>query len=384
MKFHYRYNFIPAVLLLLLATFSSMAGYGLPVTGLYNHEIPVRNDSIAEVNRALREALAAVIVKVTGQTRWLDDSLLAAALGRAQDYVEQRAYRSETVETAMNQQQDTVAVSDDLPSLDLEPAVQTAEQLYINFSFSRTAINELLAVAGAPVWDSNRPSVLLWMVLQDDQGQRSLLGDESNQEVLNSIVDIARQRGLPVIFPVLDFEDRRNLSINQLWDLDENAIRLASSRYAADSVLAGRLFTTVSGELVGRWQFIFQNSAESFDGFDIDLEQYLYQPLDRVTSQLAGHFAVLRTDSSAQNVRLRIEGVNDLSTYSTVLNYLQGLGIVETVDVAQLDGQSLELELDLVGDQQQLLEMISLDRDMTPIRSVVTENPNRLHYRWIR
>jgi len=402
MKLRLQPKFLQSFLALAVIVTSAPLGHALPVLGLYNHEIAITIASEAERNRAVTEALSAVIVKVTGQTRWLDEPVLAAALEDAQSYVEGFSYRSETSQVMPDQNQDDLSVSavdpdPDSPASDLidepadladsstEPAVQTVEQLFINVQFSTSAINELLARAGAPVWDSNRPSVLVWLVLQNDLGQRSLLGDDLSSVGVRDVVSgIAQSRGLPVIFPLLDFEDRRNLSTDQLWELDENSIRLASSRYAADSILAGRLYTTASGELVGRWQFIIQDNSESFDGFDIDLEQYLYQPLDRVTNQLASRFAVLRTDTNQQNIRVRIEGVGDLATYSTVLNYLQSLGVVESLAVARLEGQSLELELSLLGDQQQLLEMISLDRDMTPIRNVVAENPGSLHYRWIR
>ena len=102
--------------------------------------------------------------------------------------------------------------------------------------------------------------------------------------------DFAGARGLPIIFPVLDFEDRRSLSENIVWNLDEQAIAAASERYGADSILAGRLHFTASGELVGLWQFLFQEEAEVFDGFDTDLQSYLYDPLNRITTRLAGYF----------------------------------------------------------------------------------------------
>ena len=44
----------------------------LQVTGLYDHRVAVNNESDAERNRAFREALKAVILKVTGEHRWLE------------------------------------------------------------------------------------------------------------------------------------------------------------------------------------------------------------------------------------------------------------------------------------------------------------------------
>jgi hypothetical protein len=196
----------------------------------------------------------------------------------------------------------------------------------------------------------------------------------------------ASNRGLPIIFPLLDFEDRRSLSEDIIWTLDQDAITTASERYGADSILSGRLHFTAGGELVGLWQFIFQQESEVFDGFDEELESYINQPLDRITSQLSSYFAFEPEAASAQVVRLRVDGVGDLTAYSALLNYVRGLAVVENVSTAALDGDRLDLQLDLLGDSRQLSELIDLDRDLLPISSssnVFGDDP-LLHYRWTR
>jgi len=258
------------------------------------------------------------------------------------------------------------------------------EQRFIEVNFADSLIDELLASANIPVWDSNSPSVLVWMALQNAEGERTMLTAESNPQIVSYIQDFAAQRALPIIFPVLDFEDRRNLSEDAVWSLEEEAIITASERYGADSILTGRLHFTASGELVGLWQFIFQDEAEIFDGFDEDLNAYLHTPLDRITNQLASYFAIVPEASNQQFVRLRVEGISDLSAYSSLLSYVSGLGLVESVSTAALDGERLELELGLVGDSGQLFELIALDRDLLPIQSSQAGSRGVLHYRWTR
>jgi hypothetical protein len=182
----------------------------------------------------------------------------------------------------------------------------------------------------------------------------------------------------------LDFEDRQSLNEDQLWNLEESAIELASIRYGADSILSGRLHFTAGGELVGLWKFIFQDEADVFDGFDQDLQGYLYEPLDRVTNKLSSYFAIVPEESTEQFVRLRIEGINNLTAYSALLSYVSNLGLVQSVAAAELDGERLELELGLVGDVVQLYELIALDRDLLPIESSLSRSDSLLHYRWTR
>mgnify|MGYP000865319178 CR=1 FL=1 len=347
----------------------------LQVTGLYDHRVAVNNESDAERNRAFREALEAVILKVTGEHRWLEHPSIEEALDSAQSYVEAISYSSETVE--LPQPLNSAASSQPL-------VAPTEEQRFIEVDFADSLIDELLVNANIPVWDTNRPSVLVWMVLQNAAGERAMLTADTNVQIVNYIQNFASERAIPIIFPVLDFEDRQNLSEDSVWALEEEAIIAASERYGADSILTGRLHFTASGELVGLWQFIFQGQAEVFDGFDEDLNAYLYAPLDRITNQLASYFALVPEATSQQVVRLRVEGVSDLSAYSALLTYVSGLGLVDTVSMAALDGERLELELSLVGSSDQLYELIALDRDLLPIQSSQAGSRGVLHYRWTR
>ena len=374
--------------LAILTGLSFQVSLALPVTGLYSQNVAVANESDAERDRAFRDALAAVILKVTGEARWLAHPVVANALANAQSYVEAIAYSSEIIpiepaaEEELAVEKETAA--DEI--LELEPvSVPTSyEQRYVEVDFAASLIDQLLTDAEIPVWDSNRPSVLVWMALQNAAGERSLLTSDINQEIIDSIQNFAQLRGLPVIFPVLDFEDRRNLNEDLVWALDEESIRRASERYAADSVLTGRLHFTDSGELVGLWQFIFQDRAEVFDGFDTELEDYLYAPLDKITNQLASYFAIVPEAANTEFVRLQVEGVGDLQDYSALIAYVSNLGLVESVLPAALDGERLDLQLGLVGSAGQLFELIALDRDLLPIQSSQTGLEPVLHYRWTR
>jgi len=222
--------------------------------------------------------------------------------------------------------------------------------------------------------------------LASSGGGRGFLAVDSNPEIVKLMQDFAAARGLPIIFPVLDFEDRRTLSENTAWNLDQSAISSASARYGADSILAGRLHFTASGELVGLWQFQFQDGAEVFDGFDNELQSYLNAPLNRITTQLAGYFAILPESVDGESIRLRVDGIKNLTAYSSLLNYVENLGLVETVTTAEVDGERIELQLGLVGDTRQLYEQIALDRDLMPINNTVEDSSRAtmLHYRWTR
>ncbi|MEZ5491745.1 MAG: DUF2066 domain-containing protein [Gammaproteobacteria bacterium] len=372
-----QYNQV-ALLLFLLACLGMPASLSaLPVTGLYTYEVAVANQSDLERSRAFREALAAVIVKVSGENRWLENPSIDRALETAANYVEAIAYRTES---RLVMPDDSTPVPDDTVSPGQPISV---EQELLNVSFARGLIDQLLAQAAIPVWDSNRPSVLVWMALQNDAGERSLLSADSDPGIIRLMQQFAQQRGLPIIFPVLDFEDRRNLSADQLWALDEQAIAAASARYAPDSILAGRLLFSASGDLVGMWQFQFQDQVQVFDSLDTELASYISAPLNRITNDLARHFAITQTGVNRDVARLRIEGINGLAAYGELVTYLEELVLVDTVTVAALQGEVLELNLSLQGSRGQLSELLSLDRNLTPLDQSGIEGRPVLTYRWM-
>ena len=382
-----------SILWLAIACLVTPVSYGLQVTDLYVHQVAVSNESDSERSRAFGEALSAVIIKDTGERRWLLHPTIERALDNAQDYVEAISYISEAIElvqeasAAPQQNRDSRNTQDNAGgALVNTPNLlqEVSEQRYINVNFAAELIDQLLTDADIPVWDSNRPSVLVWMALQTESGERRLLTADNQPEIIRYMQDFALERGLPIIFPVLDFEDRQSLNEDQLWNLEESAIELASIRYGADSILSGRLHFTAGGELVGLWKFIFQDEVDVFDGFDQDLQGYLYEPLDRVTNKLSSYFAIVPEESTEQFVRLRIEGINNLTAYSALLSYVSNLGLVQSVAAAELDGERLELELGLVGDVVQLYELIALDRDLLPIESSFARSDSLLHYRWTR
>ena len=369
MKFNFRKSISLAVLCFM--AFIPVGGlYGLQVEGLYSSKVLVDNESDSERNRAFQEAFKAVIIKLTGSDRWLNEPPIERAISEAQSYVEAIQYQShngdQIIEDGVNGSQDKYGEG------------------FIEVTFASSLIQELLSNAKVPIWGSNRPSVLIWMVLQDSSGNRSMLTPESNPEISDFIRNFAEFRAIPIIFPVLDFEDRNNLSEEDVWVLDSQKIVKASSRYGADSILSGRLHFTNGGELIGLWKFIFQNEIDVFDGVEENLSNYLKVPLNRVANSLSSYFAVVADSTPQETVSLKVEGIRNLKAYTSLMNYVSGLGTVHSVKTSILDRGTLQLELELLGNTAQLSELIGLDRDLVPVRAFRSENDEVLHYRWTR
>ncbi len=343
-----------AALLLLACFVGSGAVSALQVTGLYSYSVLVANDSEAERRRAFSEGLSAVLVKLTGKREALELSGVARAIAAAADYVEGVSY-----------------------------ADSGSNGRRLTMDFSPTLVDDLLETQGIPAWNSNRPSVLVWIAIQQEGSGRRLFDPELDAELFAIMRSFAESRGLPLIFPVLDFEDRRGLSSDELWDLEVDAINGASERYSADSILAGRLLVTPSGELVGLWQFQFRDSVRLIDGLDRELEAYLESPLQEVTAEFVESFATSNSSLSQQELTLRVDGIRDLGDYAALNEYLLQLGAVNQLVLSSLDAERLELKLLVAGGEQRLRDLIALDRNLRAIDSSVTDSA-LLHFRWTR
>jgi hypothetical protein len=340
--------------------FSSAPAHALLVQGLYEQEIAVQDQGDAERIRAYREGLTAVILKITGEERHLGNAAVERAVRDAQSYVQEVSYRTES----------------------------TAQEArtFISVSFDSALVNQMLMSSGVPVWDRDRPAVLLWLSVQNATGQRELLSADSEHPMLEIVREFSRVRGLPVLIPVMDLEDRRNLPADVAWSLDEAAIRNASARYGADAILSGRLLESPNGDLVGLWQFLFRGSAETFDAFERDLSVYTLGTLNRVTAQLASHFAFNSLEAPANaRVTVRVEGMDSATDYVNLMAYMDNLAVVDTVAAALLDGSGIELDVRLSSSAFLFTEFISLGRDLQPLEvpGQSTEQ-SVLHFRWVR
>lgn len=347
------------ILVFLLA--AGPASHALVIDELYYQEIPVQGQGDAERLRAYREALAAVILKVTGEERWLRNGSVERAVREAQSFVQEVSYRSS--------------------------GGGVSSQTFITIRFDQELVDNMLGSAGIPVWDRNRPSVLLWLSVQGPDGRRELLGSDSDHPALTQIREFSRVRGVPILIPLLDFDDRRNLPADVAWSLDEAAIRRASERYGADSILSGRVLTSPAGDQVGLWQFLFRDRVETFDSLETDLAAYMHSALNRVTAQLASHFAInLAAQPVAERVTLRVEGVDDITAYVDLLSYIGDLAVVESVFTSLLDGSNIELDVTLSGSTYLFTEFITLGRDLVPgeLAAPQEAQANVLHYRWVR
>ena len=323
--------FLALAFVLLAAAFPASA---VPVRGLYEASIPVRNQGPDAREPALRAALETVLVRVVG-TRELPQPALDL-LGRASSFVQGYGYDSSG----------------------------SGRDLRLRAQFDARAIEAALRAAGLPVWGANRPSHIAWVALRDEAGQRYVLDASSADTRAPALAATADARGLPLQFPSLDATDRQQLvGFGDLWAGRTEGAQAASSRYNARLVLVGRVGRE-NGQWLGRWTLVGDPGAASEDWVSMGatLEAALAAGIHDLADREAQRFAV--QTGSMSEIQLVVSGVESLDDYGRALNYLRGLTPVRGAQVEAAEPGVLLLRLRVEGDPDTLGRVIAAGRTL--------------------
>lgn len=336
------------------------------VTGLYQATAPVASrEDERERLRASAVAMREMLVKVTGHDDVSDQPAIQNALSAPQSYVESWAYRTQT------------------------DARSGQSQLMIDISFYPAEVRNLLDSAGIAAWPQNRPETLVWMIVQDEQGQRFQVDPNAGTgtEELQLLQEAATLRGLPVLTPLWDFDDQRLMRPEFLWALDETTVRMASARYQYESILAVRILHSVTGQVVARAVHFFRDRVHETEVLDGDINEFMAAATSMVTRELADNYGVLRLSTSSggagQEMLLSVEGINGLNDYANVLHYMEGVAGIADVQVREVADGTLTFSLNAAGQVRQLVENLAIDRRLQALSEPAMEGDHfHLRYRW--
>lgn len=324
------------VLALLGALLSVPAG---AADDLYEVQVPVADRSGAARAEALRQAMTRLLVRVTGERDAARLVGIEALLAQPEQYVQQFRYL------------------DAVPS----PAASGSETdaLALNVRFDGSALEQVLREQGLPVWGRERPPVLLWLAVGGEQ--RHLIAADSDHPLRETAERVARERGLPVLFPLLDLEDQARVGYADVWGGFDETVLAASERYHPQLVLQGRLQSGAGGWR-GRWTLHIGQDRLQWQSTGVNASEALAEGLHLAADRLALRLAVRALGAAGQVERIRVREVRSLNDYARVLEYLAKLTPVRDVEVLAVEGDDLDLLLALDGERQTLERLLDIGR----------------------
>jgi hypothetical protein len=318
-----RFNPVSSLSVLVLAVAATLACAPVRadrVEGLYEAEVPVADE---DREAAFAAALSEVLVRLTGRRDAASRPEAGALLANAAAYAQQ--FR--------------------------QPA---PDRLWV--AFDGATLESEAARLGLPIWGADRPLTLLWVAMDAGGGRRFVVASGAEQrreaELRDALEAAAEQRGIPVMFPLMDAEDRARASFAEVWGGFEDSIREASRRYGADAILVGRLSAEDPG--FGRWTLLENNGAQRWTGSAAE-------SIGRVADLFAGRFAVVSSGES-RAVQVEVRGLASVDDYARVTQFLGRLTAVQSLSLERLDGDAATFRLDLQGSTQALAESIALGR----------------------
>ena len=294
------------------------------VSGLYNGQISVADQTEESRKSGVRDALAQVLVKLTGNSNIMQVPGIQEAVSNTDNYVAGVGYKS-------------------LPT---EPGERPKTELQV--SFSRQAVDHLIRWAQLPILPSERPKLLIWIVRDDPESGRQFVSTQSLPEITQQFDSLMQQRGMPYRLPDFDLEDQLALSVNQAWGLQEQAIELASQRYAADGWALLRFFTTATGEARGAWMYQAAGRRGFNDVRAASSELFVPLAVNDLIDSLSAQFTYIPQTDTSQLV-VQINQVDSYRDYQSVLSQLQKLELVQSLNVFAVKGDKLFLTLDIEG-----------------------------------
>ncbi len=340
---------------LLLSVYVSALAVGVvqadPVANLYQSQTLVQSQSDRERNNATIDGLAEVFVRASGQKHILENPAVIQTLtSSASRYV--AGYRYDpTDETLM-----------------VEDREVPAQRLVLDFAGE--AIQRFLRNNQLPLWPANRPTSVLWIVVDSAQG-RTLVDAGNFPEAIVAARDSARRRGLPnLTFPLLDLEDRAALSTSQLWRGDVDAIKKASERYQSDSIVVGRLNQTSQEQWRASWTLYYEGRSFVFDSIGTEINDVVAEGMDNIAEQFAQRYSVILDGGAGNLVAIQVDDVGDFAGYATMMKYLENLAVIRRTDLVGVSGNSVRMNLTVEGDVSSLINALNLEQHLTPSESL--------------
>ncbi len=302
---------------------------------LYSGEVVVQDQGAGERLQAIPGALIQVLQKHSGQRELPIHPALDAALVGANRILVSFFYREHR----------TIS-SDGLES--------TEWRLVANFLPEE--VDQIIRDLELPRWRADRKPITIWIVVDDGQGRR--LMPFEYEYAWNALKDIADQRGLPLSWPSMDEEQTQNVDLQLLWGGFTDELPPGASGAGDVAIVAARREGPVWNV---RWNFGDGAETSGWRVRDTDLSFALVDGLHQLTDLVAARDAIVSAGQGNWQTDIAIGGFQNEQDYAACLSYLEGLGVVDEVNILEAGSGIIRFSLQLNAMPQYLRNQIERD-----------------------
>jgi hypothetical protein len=332
---------------------------------LYQERIVVSgNATQKEQDDAIKQAFRQLLVRVTGVRATLREPAIAAELSQGNRFLSSFRFEasSEFFTNILGEQVATKAMVLD---------------------FDKATVDDLLIQNRLPVWGARRPDVLIWLADRLD-GQDHILSDSETTEVSELLTSEAAARGVPLLLPIMDLTDTLNLSFTAVNGLFSQDIELASARYNAEAVLAGRIEQRES-DYSADWLLLFKGERTRLATFNGTLADIVKEGLNMVAERMSEQYAFVSDPQLSGSIRLGVVNITDLTEFAAIERYLQSVNLITGITAHHFSAGDVVFELSISGDRMQLADLLTLDGQLVRIEedSLAAQLDSLMYYQWL-
>lgn len=237
------------------------------VAGLYEIELIAKSQSAEDRNQVIKQALYAVLSRVLVSEDISKIPAVQQALNSAQSYVKQSQFS--------------------LISADEQP--DTDARLF-RVQFDEDQLMEVMRKSQVGIWSEIRPETLVWLVVDVD-GNRQFYNADSMPEFESALAFASKVKGLPMIFPMLDLEEHRKISVSDVLSADSKNLLNASARYEVTSIMSGRIVKKADC-WQGEWAFYFDGKIKQWNSSCLPLKSAVIAATQGAYDVLSNYYGV--------------------------------------------------------------------------------------------
>jgi hypothetical protein len=330
---------------LLLVGLLAFPSYALTQIDIFSAEVAINAEGRQPEQVARNTGMEQVLIRATGQTDVASNEVIQKAMRKSAQYMSQMSFG------------------------------ESNDQSTLRMRFNRAQIRSLLTQAELPYWPDTRSNILVWLVKEDNY-DKTIVWEHSNSPLVAGLQVNAKERGLPLMLPVGDFDDITGIATSDLWGGFVTQISKASQRYPVDAVLV------IKAQSSGlRWILYDQKPNQltsalkspvsgSVSGNSTTTSKKL---VDQISNYYASKSAVTVASESSESILAQFISLNNAQDFFQLESALKSLNSVASLDILKIQNNELTFQIHLLSTQQEFEQEVESIRQIVKVEEFYFE-----------
>lgn len=287
---------------------------------LLEARVPVADQRADARAEALETAITQVLMRLSGRADIARATAVTELIANPQRYLQQYYYE--------------------------EGEGSEDSQLELIARFDGQSLRRALSQRQIPIWQAERPPVLVWFAFDSGDERELVNAAAAGRQPLEALHSAVGQLGVPVIFPMLDLQDRQSVQYSDVAGGFSEPVLEASQRYASEWVLMLRVTPTGSG-WQARWALYHEGANTRWKSHGVSIEETLSQGAQVLAAGLRPSYTLVPDLTASTRLRIRIGGVDSLERFAAVEQLLSKLPGVATARLLRTGPDWVGMQLSL-------------------------------------